>query len=336
MTTLYIDAGTNETRIARTENGVLTDLFIRQSGAESWVGRIMLGRIKTILPNRFTFVDIGAAKNAFANLQPGHGLKAGDVAVFQVQKDAIGTKGMYISPHLTIRSPLVVLSEDVTGEVGVSRKISSEKEHRRLKKLARALAPAGHGLIIRTTAENATREELAAEIAALHAQLSAIRARAAHAMPPLTLYDPDDTGDLISTADEVIYAIPPEISAQIKKALAREVALPCGGYITIEPTEACVVIDVNTGSNVSITPLDANLEAAAAIAYHMRLRNLSGIIIVDFISMKSKTDEKTLLTALKNATDPDPIRPEIHGITSLGLVQITRPRTRPPLHAVKA
>jgi ribonuclease G len=332
VTRVYVDNGTDETRIAVTEDGVLTELIIHRDAEVSRVGHIILGRVKTILPNGFSFIDMGTKKNAFANLQPGHGLKAGCAAPFCVQKDAAGTKGMYVVQGLSIRSSLAVLSEDVSGEVGVSRKIADEKEHRRLKKLARGIVPAGHGLILRTAAEGVEKEAIEADVKRLRDQLAAIRARAAHALPPLTLYAPKPFDELLQRADEVHYSgFPP-----FKHALEKNVALPCGGYITIEQTEACVVIDVNSGSGVDRSAAETNKNAATAIAHHLRLRNLSGIIIVDFISMCSKTEERALLAEMKNAIQNDPARPELHGITSLGLLQITRPRSRPPLsHFIK-
>jgi len=131
------------------------------------------------------------------------------------------------------------------------------------------------------------------------------------------------------------------IPQQITRALAKTVHLPCGGHMTIEQTEACVVIDVNTGAfsgsnNYRAAILRTNLEAAAAIAFQLTLRNLSGIIIVDFIDMKDRNDKQTLLQTLASEIKKDRIKTELIGMTELGLVQLTRRKTRPPLHAVHA
>ena len=129
------------------------------------------------------------------------------------------------------------------------------------------------------------------------------------------------------------------INAQISAALNKTIGLPCGGYITIEQTEACVVIDVNTGRftgqrDLRETVLRTNTEAAVCIAWQLALRNLSGIIIVDFIDMERKEDKDTLLGVLSDEIKKDRIKTELMGFTELGLAQLTRRRTREPLARV--
>jgi len=148
-----------------------------------------------------------------------------------------------------------------------------------------------------------------------------------------------------SMADRIYHYNQPEgptlldtnnITPQISAALKKTVQLPCGGFITIEQTEACVVIDVNTGrytgqKDFRTTVLKTNLEAATCIGWQLALRNLSGIIIVDFIDMKHEEDKSALLDAFADEVKNDRIKTEIVGITELGLVQLTRRRTREPL-----
>ena len=129
------------------------------------------------------------------------------------------------------------------------------------------------------------------------------------------------------------------LPTQIAAALKKTVQLPNGGFITIEQTEACVVIDVNTGrftgqKDLRTTILETNLEAATCIAWQLMLRNLSGIIIVDFIDMKNEQDKSALLGAFTDEIKNDRIQTDIVGITELGLVQLTRKRTREPLARV--
>lgn len=127
------------------------------------------------------------------------------------------------------------------------------------------------------------------------------------------------------------------VSAQLRAALQKEVPLPCGGYITIEETEACAAVDVNTGANVggagyAATVLATNLEAARALAYHVRLRNLSGVVIVDFINMAARADRDAVLAALAGEFRKDRAPVDNLSETGLGgLVQFTRRKTRPPL-----
>ena len=126
------------------------------------------------------------------------------------------------------------------------------------------------------------------------------------------------------------------LSAALDRALGRTVWLRSGGYLVIEPTEAMTVIDVNSGKNEAKkagedTYYQVNLEAAEEVARQLRLRNLSGIIIVDFINMAEKERQKELLETLKNLTAGDPQHPRIVDMTPLGLVEITRKKSHPTL-----
>lgn len=123
----------------------------------------------------------------------------------------------------------------------------------------------------------------------------------------------------------------------LSQALSKTVWLKSGGNLVIEPTEALTVIDVNTAKSVSKktseeTYLKTNLEAAEEIAVQLRLRNLSGIIIVDFIDMKEEESRKTLLAALRRAVTADPVKTVLVDMTPLGLVELTRKKIRRPLH----
>lgn len=127
------------------------------------------------------------------------------------------------------------------------------------------------------------------------------------------------------------------LDAALDRALGRTVWLRSGGYLVIEPTEAMTVIDVNTGKNTdkktaSETYLKTNLEAAEEIAVQLRLRNLSGIIVVDFIDMKEKAQNEELMRRLRQCLAADPVKTVLVDMTPLGLVEITRKKTLRPLH----
>jgi ribonuclease G len=130
-----------------------------------------------------------------------------------------------------------------------------------------------------------------------------------------------------------------KIDEHIQKALERKVPLPSGGHLVFDQTEAMTTIDVNTGSYLGLsvlahTIIKTNLEAAAAIAHQVKLRNLGGIIIIDFIDMTELSHHEELLTQLKNHLAHDPIRTEVSELSSLGLIQMTRKRTRESLEHV--
>ena len=129
------------------------------------------------------------------------------------------------------------------------------------------------------------------------------------------------------------------LETELERALKKTVWLKSGGYLVIEPTEAMTVIDVNTGKNTEKrtaeeTYFKTNLEAAAEIAVQLRLRNLSGIIIVDFIDMDSPDQKKTLLQTLRNYLQKDPVKTAVVDITALGLVELTRKKISRPLHEI--
>ena len=126
------------------------------------------------------------------------------------------------------------------------------------------------------------------------------------------------------------------VDAEIARALSRRVPLKCGGHLVIEQTEAMTTIDVNTGGfvgarNLEETVYRTNLEAAAAIPRQLRLRNLGGIVVIDFIDMEDPEHQRSVLRALEKAAEGDPARIRISGISNLGLVELSRKRTRESL-----
>jgi len=378
---LFIEYSDTGIRTALLEDGKLLEIFIDSNEASSWVGKVIVGRIKTILPGLFAFVDIGSNKNAFINLEEGHNLKAGQPILVQVCKDATGSKGAYLQQEISLKSHILVLSEsgNKISEIGISRKITDEAENKRLRKLAKKFTPKGFSLIVRTDAKGIEPTTLEQEINTLHATILEIKKKAEYALPPVTLFPIQLTANTItknlSSIDEVYiessleifssikeiksnesgafsqfplfhYTNTPSlfvqfnINKQITNALSKIIYLPSGGFITIEQTEACVVIDVNTGSFIGkkdyrTTILQTNLEAASAIATQLTLRNLSGIIIVDFIDLENQEDKTMLLNTLaQELNKTSSIKTDIVGMTELGLVQLTRKKTRPSLSEV--
>ena len=377
MTRLLIEHTENITRTAIVEDGKLKEITIDKKNA-SLVGNIIVGRIRTIMPGQFAFIDIGSNKNAFANLKKDNNLKTGQPILVQVQKDATSSKGAYVSTDISLKGWLVILHKQPPGEVGVSHKITDEKESRRLKKLVRSLLPAGYGAIVRTNAQYCDNNALSEELLKLQQSYDEIIYRANYALPPAKLYPIpsaeltpilndmisecideiyiSSTTEIFDTAEEYITKLSPNlrgrifcdtnklfesnnIPRQINAALEKVVNLPCGGFITIEETEACVVIDVNTGNNVSSnsyreTVLSTNLEAAAIIIDQIMLRNLSGIIIIDFIDLSRSEDKTTLMTALMQEAKRDRTNPEILEMSQLGIVQMVRSKRRLPLSKI--
>jgi len=376
---LLIEQNENGTRIAITEDGKLREVFIDKYNALSKIGQVIVGRIRTIMPGQFAFIDIGSGKNAFANLKLGHNLKSGQPLLVQVQKDATSSKGAYVSQEINLKGWLVILHKHPPGEVGVSHKITDEKKSRRLKNLVRKLLPKGYGAIVRTNAADSNTEALAEEINKLHQIYEEILQRAEFALPPVKLYPTisakaaptlndvitEDIDEIVISANEEVFSeisnyicglasvleerivhhnnengkLFDTVKKQIYNALEKVVPLPCGGFITIEETEACVVVDVNSGNNINAydyqeTVLNTNLEATAVIIDQIILRNLSGIIIIDFIAMTKQEDKATLMATLAAEAKRDRTNPDIFNLSPLGIVQMARPKRRLPLSHV--
>jgi ribonuclease G len=376
MKQLFIDqpfAERGMTRTALVTDGRLREIFIDYHEKGSCVGRIFLGIVRNILPSQFAFIDIGANKNAFMNVTPAHKIQAGQPVTVQVQKDASGTKGAYVGQEININGRFVIINASDYPQIGVSQKISGKKERRRLQKIVKHALPAGYGAIIRTNADGKDADTITAEVARLLARHQAVTERAKHSKAPVLLYQDnlllhdllsDDVHEIIVSDTEnhekvlqtLALAAPSMpitvrlsedsdlfnsqgITRQIKRALQKNVNLPCGGFITIEQTEACVIIDVNTGhyagkGSYRETIMTVNLEAAVCLAWQLALRNLSGMIIVDFIDMTEKEDKQALIDALQECLKKDRIRTEIAGMTELGLVQLTRKKTRESLSRI--
>lgn len=157
---------------------------------------------------------------------------------------------------------------------------------------------------------------------ALHRRVAAwFQERAPELSPRLTRHTPP--GRLFDQRD---------LDTAIADLLDRRVALPRGGSLVIEPTEALTVIDVNAGDRAN--PLDVNLDAAAEIARQLRLRNIGGIIVVDFVNLRARSDADRVLAALTRAVDSDPLQTQVYGMSKLGLVELTRARRGSALSAL--
>jgi len=305
-------------------------------------------------------------------------LKQGQTLLVQALKDPSGEKGAYVTSRIGFKGRFAVLSKIMPGHpsVGISKKIEDAAERKRLKKITTRHLPAETEAVVRTNAAGCDEAELITELAQL-AQLAA-RAETEwpHVKAPALVHSfgtaAGDVSELFDHAvDEILVsgeALFTEISsaaagffdgaesrvklyageiplfrafgadAQLEKALHKKVWLKSGGFLVIEQTEACAVIDVNSGKfmgskNHEQSVLKVNMEAAAEIARQLRLRNLGGIIIIDFIDMKEAKSVQALTDALALAVKQDRVATTIVGMTELGLMQLTRKKIRRPLAA---
>jgi len=356
MRQLLIDYEGSAIRSALLKDGILEEIFIDHKERGSKVGHIINAVVKKILPSRFAFVDIGQEKDAFMNLPEVNDkfnetlkLKPGQVIPIQIRKDASGIKGAKASHNLQFKGRYAIVTAGY-GEIGVSLKILDKSERKRLQQLAVKLTPSGFHTILRTQADGISDEIISAEVDDLLESYEQVKKAAQYALAKQTLYRPDNILYDLPNIDEIITSEDYKdqdnqgklfdkfgVERQITKALHRNVWLPCGGFVTFDPVEACVVVDVNTGKfegkrNYRETVRTTNLEAAKLIAWQIGLRNLSGMIIVDFIDMTDAEDQRRLLTVFGEELKKLRIPADIVGMTSLGLVQLTRRKQREPLH----
>lgn len=299
--------------------------------------------------------------------------KTGDTLLLQVEKDAVGSKGAVLTAAFSFAGKFLVLLPTEAGEIGISRKITHTEERNRIRQIVAELLPEGCGAIVRTNGEGKSREEFEKEIFILAAKTEKLK-NGQFLKPPVLLlqenhpvqkaardfYAADaaeyvindaaaykellETGDYNGEGQPTLRLYEEKVplfeayflERQSEKALDTHVWLKSGGFLVIEETEACVVIDVNTGKaagrgDLQKTILKTNLEAAEEAAKQMRLRNLSGIIIIDFIDMADAEAQKEVTKRLEAAVRKDRIKTVVVGMTELGLMQVTRKKTRPSL-----
>lgn len=401
---IVINADGPETRVALIENGILTELFIERERERGIVGNVYKGKVLRVLPGmQAAFVDIGEDKAAF--------LYAGDVAVagasadkvgtdgkpkrgsakvgkinelvhpgqeilVQVVKDPISTKGARITTYVSLPGRNVVFMPTVS-HIGISRRINSERQRRRLRRIVDEMRPTGAGFIVRTVARHASSAQVRAGMDYLIRNWANIKANERLHRAPVLLYRDLDLmlrvvrdnlapeyGKVI-VDDRVAYdrlqrfatAFLPEyadriqlftgregvfdsygIELEIDRALERKVDLKSGGSLIFDQGEALTAIDVNTGKFVGSkgktleeTITKTNLEAADEIAEQLRLRNVGGLIIIDFIDMDRESNRRKVYRRLQDALRRDRAKAHITKISEMGLVEMSRKRTRESL-----
>jgi ribonuclease G len=304
-------------------------------------------------------------------------VQKGQEILVQVTKEPIGTKGPRLTAQVSLPGRFLVYMPH-SSHVGVSRKIDDRGERGRLRKLAKQiLPPDSGGMIVRTVGEELTQDTFKKEFKRLREQWLEIDAKAKESPAPslvrreaklisglirdlfsakfdaITIegkdthqevvqyvrsVDPDLLGRVkLYSGDEPLFDAM-GVQDEIQRAFRRRVGLPSGGYIIIEPTEALVSIDVNTGrftgkkkKDPEHTILKTNLDAAKEIARQLRLRDIGGIIVCDFIDMDSQENRERVLHELRSHLGRDRARTKAFAVSELGLVEMTRQRVRPSL-----
>jgi Rne/Rng family ribonuclease len=303
-------------------------------------------------------------------------LKEGQEILVQIAKEPIGKKGARITSHIALPGRFLVYMPTVN-HTGVSRKISSEEERQRLKRIILSERENGHGgFIVRTAAQNASEEELRADIRFLKGLWQDIKTRSENSKPPALIYHDLNVVERVLrdqvTSDFSVIWVDTEaeyerilrffnrfqpamvkrvklytketplfeqfgLAEEMNKALKSKVWLKSGGYIVINQTEALVAIDINTGKYVGKTArledtiVKTNVDAIKEIVRQIRLRDLGGIIIIDFIDMDERRNRQRVMQALEEELRHDRAPSKTLQFNDFGLVAITRKRVKQSL-----
>jgi len=405
---IIVNASAGETRVAVLDRGVFEELHLERESGRSVGGMVVLGKVTRVLPGmQAAFVDIGLEKAAFLYVgdyfddskpadangdddeapraRRGRGrngqrqappridtlLKEGQEIVVQVAKEPIGTKGARITSHLSIAGRHLVLTPWAR-RVGVSRRIDSDRERRRLREIVTRIKPPDLGFIVRTAGEGTREADLEADVKYLTSVWDDIQFRKEKATAPAVLFrelslplrvirdfansgtkkitidDPTVFGKMQDFVSQFVADPKPllenyrgtepifdhfGLESTIDDNLGRKVWLKSGGYLIVDQSEALTAIDVNTGRYVGKrdleeTVLKTNLEAVKEVVNQLRFRNIGGLIIIDLIDMESGANREKVYRALQEALRQDKSRTNILKISELGLVEMTRKRTR--------
>ena len=300
-------------------------------------------------------------------------IKPNQVILIQVLKDERGQKGAALSTFISIAGKYIVLMPNTPKGGGISRKIFNPGERKKIRTILNDITiPSEMGLIVRTAGSNKTKNEIDHDLQALIKTWNEIKETALNSIAPSLIhqesdiikrtlrdmYD-DDTNSIViegnegyKKAQEFMKIMMPSHVKKIKKYKDKvplffnelieeklnqiydsEIKLKSGGYLVINPTEALVSIDINSGSsikqkNVESTALDTNLEAAEEISRQIKIRDLSGLIIIDFIDMLSFGNRRLIERKLKEKCRTDRARIQIGRISNFGLLEMSRQRLR--------
>jgi Rne/Rng family ribonuclease len=363
-----VEVSPGETRAALVDaNGVLVELRVERMGRQEIVDSIHLGRVIRVDKSMgAAFVDIGEAQPGF--LGKTKTATEGEKIIVQVIRAAGGGKGALLTAAPVLAGHRLSLNPTRPG-ISWPRDWHGDKDA--LATMLQHVVPQGMGLTPRQRAGGTGESVLRAEAGQLAATWQDVLESAKTAKPPALLLPAPDLAarvmrdaagpvriDHPETCIRLKKAAPPDLKGtltlykgqtplfeefgveeQIEAALAPHVEMPGGASLVIEGTEALTAIDVNMGGSGGRLPseaaiLNTNQAAAHTAARQIRLRNIGGLVVIDFISMKNKGNRRTVVDAFRREMRGDPIRHDVLGMTPAGLVEITRQRVGRPLAAL--
>ena len=315
-------------------------------------------------------------ENGHGNGRPG--LKAGQEIIVQAVREATGNKGALLTSHISLPGRYLVLLPNKPG-TGISRKIDDEEDRQKIKNLMGQIRiPEDMGFIVRTAGINRTKQEIYRDFLHLMRLWKEIKKKTDNVSAPLLIYQETDFGvrtlrDYLTQEIEEIFvddidtfrrmraymkAVAPrnvklianykektplferfQLEEQIRIIYQERVDLKSGGYIIINPTEAMITIDVNSGRgsnkrNIEETAFKTNTEACEEIARQLRLRDLGGLIVIDFIDMMEKKNVAEVEKAFKKALTLDRARIQLSRISKFGILELSRQKKQPTIQEI--
>jgi ribonuclease G len=385
---ILISVDVGERRVAVLEDGKPAEVYLERRDHRSIAGNIYKGIVDNVLPGmEASFVDIGLEKNGFLyvdeivmpELEGKRGgrriqdlVQRGQEVLVQAVKDPMGTKGARLTTEISLPGRFVVYVPYGEG-IGVSRRLD-DAERDRLKAICKDLELPEGGIIVRTAAEGASREEIKGDLELLQKLWASIRSRAERTKAPTLVYEEAElplriirdlfirdfrrvvvdhdrsyrrvVGYLRRTSPELAARVElyegPEplmqrsgVDEAVRSTLNRRVDLPSGGYLIFDYAEAFTVVDVNTGrfvggrgkssgARLEDTITKNNLEAVVEVVRQLRLRDVGGIIVIDFIDMANPKNRELVEEALRRELERDRTKTYVVEISPLGLVEMTR------------
>ncbi|MGE7844540.1 Rne/Rng family ribonuclease [Bacillus cereus] len=372
MKTLYVNYAGSEKRVAIEEKKKIVEFLWKRNEEQEIVGHIYVGRVvRTIAGMNAAFVNIGLEKHAYLSyddVPSSYRIHEGQAILVQVVKEAIDTKGPKLTANIEFTGKYVVYMP-FDEMRAVSRKIKNNKRRQQLLQIE--IEGTG-GYIFRSASEKGAIEEIQAEMQGLQQLYEELKRKEGQGKVPLLLHRPATFLDRvfqenpIETIEKVVVdtrSIVKEledkvgkekvsfynekssmfnyfgIEREIEKALQKIVWLPNGAYLIVEQMETMTVIDVNTGKftgkqNLQDTVLCTNELAAEEIARQLRLRDIGGMILIDFINMKKREDKEKVRECLIAAMQDDRTYTRVLGFTELGILEMTRKRKKHSLRDV--
>ncbi|MDX1804553.1 MAG: ribonuclease E [Alcanivorax sp.] len=302
-------------------------------------------------------------------------IKEGQEVIIQVAKEERGNKGAALTTFISLAGRYLVLMPNNPRAGGISRRIEGEERAQLKEALSALTIPDEMGVIVRTAGLGRSAEELQWDLDFLLKQWTSIEEAAQNRKAPFLIYQESnviirairdylrkDIGEVLIDSEKVFAEAQAfvqqvmqdfqhkiklyneetplfsrfQIESQIETAFEREVKLPSGGSIVIDPTEALVSIDINSsratkGADIEETALQTNLEAADEIARQLRLRDIGGLIVVDFIDMGPARNQREVENRMRDALEADRARIQLGRISRFGLLELSRQRLRPSL-----